>query len=452
MTKNVLIGSGIVAGLVIVAAVVIPIAIIFSTNSVAMTTTTTTTAPVVLAYWNMEGNGRDLYGNYNASANGAGYTFASSGFYGGSYFSTNSLNSYLQVPASSYFDLNSRSFTFEAWIYSYSLTNDQPLFSQCTCTSCTNQCLFLVIRSSKLYMGFNFNDLPGSTTLSTSIWYHVAFVYNYQTSQQIIYLDGVQDAIRSNVSPYLGTNGSIYFSYSLLLPSNYYYGLIDNVQLTTRAKSTSEILNDATQVFYFSFDQPSPYYDNGPNGLNATTTSGLVPTSGHVGQALRWTSSSSYMQIYCFPGVGWPSSKSFTFAIWIYPSSITGGVLVYSIQGYSMLGLTYIGQIVGQLQQASPVNVWESIFGPFLQINTWTHVACTFSVTNGFILYVNGAAQGKITGYVTYYFNYNLQIIQLGTSSSGGNIPSYGYQGSMDELYAYRRELSSSEILALASV
>ncbi|CAF0992569.1 unnamed protein product [Didymodactylos carnosus] len=264
----------------------------------------------------------------------------------------------------------------------------------------------------------------GSTTLSTYTWYHVAFVYNYQTSQQIIYLDGVQDAIRSGVTtPYLGTNGSMYFGYSQLLGSSNYYGFIDNAQLTTRAKSSTEILNDATQVFYYSFDQPNPYYDNGPNRLNATATSNLASASGHLGQAVRFTS-----------------------------TSISRLRLRYGTQGYPMLGLSYSGQIAAQLQQSSPVNVWMTIFGPFISVNTWTHLACTFSVTNGFILYVNGASLYAITGIATYYFNYNLQTIQLGTSNGGGYIPSNGFQGSLDELYAYRRELSATEILALASV
>ncbi|CAF1353589.1 unnamed protein product [Didymodactylos carnosus] len=256
------------------------------------------------------------------------------------------------------------------------------------------------------------------------------------------------NAIRSGVTtPYLGTNGSMYFGYSQLLGSSNYYGFIDNAQLTTRAKSSTEILNDATQVFYYSFDQPNPYYDNGPNRLNATATSNLASASGHLGQAVRFTSTSSYMQIYCFPGVGWPSSKSFTFAVWVYPSSVKR-----LTQGYPMLGLSYSGQIAAQLQQSSPVNVWMTIFGPFISVNTWTHLACTFSVTNGFILYVNGASLYAITGIATYYFNYNLQTIQLGTSNGGGYIPSNGFQGSLDELYAYRRELSATEILALASV
>ncbi|CAF1209202.1 unnamed protein product [Didymodactylos carnosus] len=322
MTNKVLIVCGITTSAGAIAAIIIPIAITFSKKSSAATTNTTTNA-VILAYWNFEGNGNDLYGVYNGTSNCGSCSYNTQGFYGGTYFYIPNTNNYMQVPASSYFNLNSRSFTFEAWIYFYSLTTDQPIFSQCTCTTCTSQCLYFLVRSSKLYMGFNFNDLSGTTSLTTGIWYHVAFVYNYDTFQQIIYLEGVQDAIRYSVTtPYLGTNGSMYFGSLPILVSTYYYGIIDNAALTTRAKSSTEILTDATLVFYFSFDQPNPYYDNGQNRLNATVTNILSSSSGKVGQAVRFTSTSSYMQICCFTGVGWWSARPFTFAMWLYPSSI----------------------------------------------------------------------------------------------------------------------------------
>ncbi|CAF1452574.1 unnamed protein product, partial [Didymodactylos carnosus] len=354
--------------------IIIPIAVTFGTRTSGTATTTTVTAPVFLAYWAFENNANDVYGNYSGSITGSS-TYQGSGIFGGTPYYIYGSSGYMQV-ASPYFNLNSRSFTFEIWIYPLSITNDQPIFSQCTCTTCTSQCLFLMIRSGKLYMGFNFNDLTGSTTLSASgIWYHVAFVYNYLTSQQIIYLDGVQDAVRSSVTtPYLGTNGTMYFGYSQISSSNYFYGYMDNAQLTTRAKTSAEILVDGSQIFYYSFDQPNPYYDNSPNGLNATTTQNVISTSGHVGQAVRFTTtSSSYIQLSYWPYTGWPTSNSFSFAMWIYPTSINNGVLIYTPNnGLTLLGLTYNGQIILQLNQGSPSNVWLCVIGPFILVNTWT--------------------------------------------------------------------------------
>ncbi|CAF1601940.1 unnamed protein product [Didymodactylos carnosus] len=277
------------------------------------------------------------------------------------------------------------------------LSGDNTIFSQCTCATCTSQCLYLIIRSSRLFMGFNFNDLQGSTTLSTSVWYHVAFVYNYATLQQIIYLDGVQDSVRTNVQPYLGQNGSIIIGAQS--SSSYYYGYIDNLALTTRAKSATEISNDATLLFYYSFDLPSPFYDNGPNRLNNTAISNYASvssTSGRVNRGIDFTTTSSYFQMCCFYQLAWLASKPYTFAIWIYPTSINGGAIVhisyyytnggccsFGGYGYDILALTYSGQIVTQVYYNS---YFPGYIGPIIPINTWTHVACTYSSTNGVIL------------------------------------------------------------------
>ncbi|CAF0851279.1 unnamed protein product [Didymodactylos carnosus] len=292
----------------------------------------------------------------------------------------------------------------------------------------------------------------GSTALVVNSWYHVAFVYNYETSQQIIYLDGVQYASQSTSTTYLGTNGTMYFGYTPLLPLSFFSGHIDNAQLTTRAKSAAEILVDATQVFYYSFDQPSPYSDNGPNRLNVTIQD-VISSFGIVGQGVRFTTtSSSYVQINSWPFSGWPTNKPFTFAMWIYATSVSGGGLIFNPpNGISLLGLTYNGQIVAQLQ--SPANVWQAVIGSFIPVNTWRHVACTFSVTNGLTLYVNGVSQGSISGILTYYWTSSLYYIYLGYCNGQAYIVTGGsFQGTVDEFYAYRRELSVSEIFTLATI
>ncbi|CAF1623893.1 unnamed protein product, partial [Didymodactylos carnosus] len=265
-------------------------------------------------------------------------------------------------------------------------------------------------------------------------------------------------------TPYLGYNGSITIGYSPLVSTTYFSNYIDNVALITRAKSSTEILADATQLWYFSFDLPNPYYDNGPNRLNGTAYS-ITSVTGHnsIGQAIRMTTTSSYFQLYGISSYSYPTSKPYTYAMWVYPSSNLGGVLVhvsYSQPGYNyqqeLLGLTYSGQLVTQVNANTPVSAYPSVIGPVISINTWTHVACTYSMTNGLTLYVNGVSQGS-TGSNTvtsYYLIPNYVYLTLGYSFGYGNnyIPAYPFQGSIDEFYAYSRQLSASEIYTLASI
>ncbi|CAF1265606.1 unnamed protein product [Didymodactylos carnosus] len=146
----------------------------------------------------------------------------------------------------------------------------------------------------------------------------------------------------------------------MILPATYYSGWLDNVVLTTRAKTATEISNVATQIFCFSFDQPSSYNDHDPNRLNSTN----------------------------------------------------------------------------QL----------SIHTPALVANM-----CT---TNDVTLYVNGVSQGSL-GAVSYYSNAGGAGIYITLGCSFGNshnyIGNYPFQGAVDEFYAYRRELSSLEIVILAN-
>ena len=364
-----------------------------------------------------------------------------------------------------FISLASTSFTLEAWIYATTAySGDNPIVSQCQCTSCANQCLSLIVRSARLYISFNLNDLQGNATLVVSTWYHVAFVYNAATSQQILYLNGVQDAIKSSASAYQGQSGSIQVgAASTLTQTNFFIGYIDHVRVTTRAKSASEILNSATLMAYYSFDLPNQNTDSGPNGLTGVSTNAAL-VSGRVNQALRFTGTNSFFQAYGFYQLAWGclGNKPFTIALWVNPASIAGATIVqvspfqnitYSpaynmnLMGFWSVGGTTRGQVVTQ------VYAWASVFGPFLPLNTWSHIAYTFSPTNGNTQYYNGALVGS-TGAVGFSNTWGgFMWLHIGYSFcwSSAYIPCGGYQGSVDEVYVYNRELSASEIYALAN-
>ena len=176
-------------------------------------------------------------------------------------------------------------------------------------------------------MGFSLNDIAGVTTLAVNTWYHVAFVYNYDTMQQIIYLNGVQDRISSSSQPYQGQSGvtQIGVLQSALSQSTYFNGYIDNVRVTTRAKSAAEILNAASLMAYYSFDLPNQLLDSGPNGLHGTQINTAL-VSGRVNQGMRFTGSSSFFQAYGFYTLGWGvvTGRPFTIAFWVNPESFSG--------------------------------------------------------------------------------------------------------------------------------
>ncbi len=439
----------------------------------AITSTTTSSPTVISVSWLFDLDSSDVYGVYNGTLlNNATYTSTSTTqpYIGNgralslSNPSGSSTNSSFVV--SSFLDLSSRSFTVEGWIYSLtSYSGDNGIFGQCQCSTCSNQCLHFLVRSARLYMGFMLNDLSGTTSLVAATWYHVAFVYNYATSQQIIYLNGIQDGIKSSAQPYQGQNGPIQIGATqTILQTSYFNGYIDNIQITTRAKTASEILNDATLMAYYSFDLPNPIVDSGPNGLHGMINNAAL-VAGRRNQGLRFTGTNSYFQAYGFYSLAWGvvSNRPFTIALWINPSSIASSTIVQvspfqnstynpayilNLIGFWSSGSTINGQLVTQLY------AWTDIFGPFLPLNTWSHVAFTFSTTRGNTQYVNGAFVGSTGAASSGNVYGTIQWLHIGYNFcwNQGYVICGGYQGSVDELYVYSRELSQTEISALATI
>ncbi|CAF4597450.1 unnamed protein product, partial [Rotaria sp. Silwood2] len=358
--------------------------------------------------------------------------------------------------SSPFFNLSYTSFTIEAWIYSTSLTGNRGIFGQCQCSICAYQCLYFIIRNYRLYIDFTSTYLSSSTSLSASNWYHIAFVYNYATRQQILYVNGIQDAIKSNAQAYQGQNGSIHIgSTQVYSTMNFFQGYIDNVALTTRAKSSVEILRDASLMAYYSFDLPNQNTDNGPNGLDGTLNN-IVTATGYVNEAVRFLgSSSSYFRAYGFYQLpyGVTNGKPFSIAMWINPSSVNNIAIIQMFwsRGSSsnceiLVGISSSNGLTGQLFVHN-----TALTGSFVTQNTWTRVSLTYSSGNGYTLYINGVLFGS-TGTASYSLTGLFANLCIGYPLNCGSSSVNGYyQGYIDELYIYNRELSQTDVTSLAN-
>lgn len=170
-------------------------------------------------------------------------------------------------------DMVNKSFTWEMWAYpkTLSASTDYILVGACESKD-TDKCLHLMVRSSKIYFAFYSDDCGGTTILQVNRWYHFAFVYNYGTKTQSIYLNGNLDCFKNESGPFQGnssmtTIGAIDRTNDAIHPSKYWSGYIDQVLYVSRIKSAAEILSDATLVAYHSFDNVF-LFDSGPNKIN----------------------------------------------------------------------------------------------------------------------------------------------------------------------------------------
>lgn len=357
------------------------------------------------------------------------------------------------------FRLADETWTFEGWIYPRSIASntDHTIIGHCR-ESKFRQCLHLNIQNQTLYFGLYTDDFTGKQVLQNSRWYHFAFVMNCNTGQRWIYLDGQIDAMYSSQVCYKGTRAKLTFG--SIFMNNYninFNGLIDQISFAYRPKTSEEILDDATLVAYFSFDNDT-VTDQGPLALKSRLFGNITLSvhGRHFDALLINNYSSSYLLIENLVRLG-ESSYNYSFALWIKPNEIRQSTLIhvsrssYGSNGWCLpfIGLNSTGYLSPKLWPIPAID----IVGPLIKAGVWTHIVLTYSSVNGFRLYVNGSLYDSINGTYTasgspVYMrvgSLNPTVQCHGSRSIGGQ-----YHGFIDELRIYSRELVLSEIQSLA--
>ena len=393
--------------------------------------------------------------------------------------SLNGRNQYVLVRAP-YVTFSYTSFTVEAWIYPRNLTahQDYVIFTQCTSTT-LRKCLLLMFRNASLRMAFHGDDCQTSSVVNENAWYHVAFVYDYSTTSKIVYLDGKIVCENATSLPYEGSNASICIGARCTTSAWPWNGCIDELSFVHRAKNASEIIDDATLVVHYSFDDAgNSTLDSGPLGINAMVGNNIYSQSnGYMSRCLLFSglSPSSFVQMSGLRRLG-TQNYSFSFALWLKPTSVNNGTIVHlssNTQGtgwcgksiinlfllYShilflmsvvtLMGFSARGQLVNSIRTTtSLVNITSMV----LPTHSWTHIVSTYSVTNGLRLYINGTLFGSVNGFI-HSADGSLMTVTLGNSLNGSNctsaVPSVPYEGFMDEFRLYSRELSQADICEL---
>ena len=226
----------------------------------------------------------------------------------------------------------------------------------------------------------------------------------------------------------------------------------------------------------------SPSYLTDVGATLTATAVSVTSIAGERNEALSFTGTiNSYFQINNLVSLGTPNTP-FSIALYINPNVLSGTLVHISVykngkQMYKRLCKIYFfrlgtsnwclpfigfagnGNLALQIWGGSTANY---VLGPIPPLNSWTHVVQTWSSANGLSLYINGALYGQNPLATTYAAsgtaNYltvasTLQAIPYPASgcSSTGVLGGLGYyNGSVDELRVYSRELSAVEVCALA--
>ncbi|CAF4107369.1 unnamed protein product [Rotaria sp. Silwood2] len=436
---------------------------------------------IVTALYPFDGNTNDQTGYSTGMAFGTSTPSFTSGAYVGQTINLNPTvqQQYVQIPSIS---LSKQSFTLQAWLYpgSTNTSGDFGIFSQCDSSWI---CLSLNLRSTRFVFSFDFMNatnktLIGSSSVTLTEWVHVTVVYDAILFQQQIYVDGQIDAVSSAmINSYQGDSSSstttIGRSSSFGRGTSYFQGKIDHFTISAGvARSACQIYNDASLIAYYPFDTTGIYNDYSVYLCNGIASGTTAVSSGRVNQAISFTSSTSYFESQCFPRMR-GSDQSFSFSLWVNPTSTTGGGTLVHLSTnsngngtcYEPLVFTSTGDLVFQWMTTGPTSV-SNAEGPVISANTWTHIAVVYGFTNGVRLFINGqfSTSSPSSGSINLYNSINVPwYIILGNKSplgssasiscSSGSIPisSGSFSGSIDEFRLYNRELNNQEICVLAN-
>jgi len=159
--------------------------------------------------------------------------------YGSASLAFDGTGDYLVAPNNSIYALGAGDFTIEAWVYTSASATTQAICAKETTN--TNTLLFLVSNSSGNKIGVNLSSdgstygltLTGSTTLSTSSWYHVAVVRNGSSTNNIkLYVNGVQDGQGTFSGTIYNDTSSFTVGYRQPSSNLYFNGYIDDLRIT----------------------------------------------------------------------------------------------------------------------------------------------------------------------------------------------------------------------------
>jgi hypothetical protein len=317
-----------------------------------------------------------------------------------------------------------------------------------------------VIGNGYLRLGFYGDDLTGNATLNKNQWYHVAYVYDRSVSKQYIYLNGYLKQSRTSTHPYAGNASKIILGpIPTINTANFHSGYIDKLIFVSRVKNATELLDEATLVAYYPFN--NSYIDAGPNNINNTIhVSTTFDSNGPSNQALVIDSTNrSYFQTTGFYYLG-RSNYSYSFSLWIYPFVNNGTILqVSSSNGWCvpMIGFNENGALT--IQTWSNEGIYAiSLTSTMLSLNAWTHVCMTYSLTLGIGLFVNGSLINYNNTFTDYSASGEMCTITIGTCSRPNacsinqtEIIPFQFHGKIDELRIFSRELSTNDVIQLMS-
>lgn len=379
------------------------------------------------------------------------------------------VDDYIPLADSALLSPGSGNFAVSAWFKTNSPAATQSIYSNFGATA------FLLFRVATTARFLSSDDAShggnavGATTLLPGVWYHVVGVRSGVNTH--IYLNGVLDGtgggnlgtltLTGGTAPAIGRQNNA--------GSQHFNGLIDDVRIYNRALTVTEVQKLYTVgeakfsnspvsmqkglVGYWTFDGQNTNwakgitYDRsgfGSNGTLISMSTSTTPTTGKLGQALKFDGINDYIDLgdplAIRPGVG--IGSAITMSAWIKMNTNGNNQTIISKNDSGFPN----NETQLRYQAGTGVNCIiggnSTNFSIILSANVWYNVACVYDGAN-YMAYVDGREIGRTakTGAIADDAGVNWTIGARTATS-----PAIFMNGSLDDVRIYNRALSAIEM------
>ncbi len=430
-----------------------------------------TTPPAnLVGWWPGDGGANDISGNGNNGTLQNGATFAA-GLVGQA-FSFDGVDDQVLVPHNA--DQNTGSqITVDAWVYPTALSHGRTIiqkrsasniggftFEQLGQPFAPDGSLQWVIMISGVY-----HSATATSVLTLNTWQHVAATYDGSLME--VYVNGVQQGSVAQSGPIDAVTDPIVIGRNVVVPSDAWQGLIDEVELFSRALSQSEIQSiveagsagkckpcvppPAELVSWWPGEGTAADLTGGNSG---TLQGNVVFVPGEVGQAFGFDGTDGEGV-----GVGNPANlqlQDFTIDAWLKRSRLDiagdgpsheGAIVAYGHDGYAF-GLLADGELF--LTQVDESFI-PSGTGLEVTDTNFHHVAVTKAGTS-VVFYLDGTPGAAVSYGPTFSFTKDLSLgARLDVSAPSSTALTATFAGVLDEIEIFSRALTADEINAIFS-
>lgn len=432
--------------------------------------------PTAAAHYPLDGTNlaKDISGNGNhgVARNGASLTTDRFGVLNEAYY-LDGVNDFLQFKKHINFQ-PALPVTISAWVRMQA-SSENTVFTNCQVPG-TNTGVWISIIEDHLSASYgdggsislsSVRTKTGNSTIPLNTWVHVAAIIRGPLDMSL-YINGIEDC-----GTYSGTGGSLYYESEIgasgeskeSAPSTaYFHGKIDDVRLFDTELSHAQILFlagvDLTSdlIAYYPFNGTVNASDQSGNSNNGVSA-GAVLSTDRFGVANEAYEFDGVNDVINFTNNSANFHGAFPLAVtcWVKIDA-TGLNTIFannkSLGNYYGIWMGINNQIlsmsVGDGGTAGSQSRKSGVGASTIPLNQWVHVAAVIRGNNDMSLYLNG-----LEDCVSYSGTGGVIQYTSADGISGENkllAPNTSYfDGKLDEIRFYRKELPESEIKILAA-